>query len=250
MQGFLSRDGMPAAELLALGREEVRRYGVGVIEDRVETIELGFTVRLASDRVLAARRILLATGARDQLPDIPGVRERWGRDLLHCPYCHGWEVRDQALGVLGTTPDAAEHALLVRQWSDDVVFFADTSSPALEQLARLSARGVTVVPGVVSELVVEHDRLTGVRMADGTVIERDAVFIRPVSIPADGGLAASLGCALDAHGFPVVDGAGRTSVAGVWAAGNAADPRLQVIASAGVGAMVAMTINADLVQET
>jgi thioredoxin reductase len=87
-------------------------------------------------------------------------------------------------------------------------------------------------------------------MADGTVIERDAVFIRPVSIPADGGLAASLGCALDAHGFPVVDGAGRTSVAGVWAAGNAADPRLQVIASAGVGAMVAMTINADLVQET
>jgi thioredoxin reductase len=250
MQGFLSRDGMPPAELLALGREEVRRYGVGVIEDRVETIELGFTVRLASDRVLAARRILLATGARDQLPDIPGVRERWGRDLLHCPYCHGWEVRDQALGVLGTTPDAAEHALLVRQWSDDVVFFADTSSPALEQLARLSARGVTVVPGVVSELVVEHDRLTGVRMADGTVIERDAVFIRPVSIPADGGLAASLGCALDAHGFPVVDGAGRTSVAGVWAAGNAADPRLQVIASAGVGAMVAMTINADLVQET
>jgi thioredoxin reductase len=249
MQGFLSRDGMPPAGLLELGREEIQRYGVELIEDRVAAIEHGFTVRLTGGRVLGARRLLLATGARDQLPDIPGVQERWGRDLLHCPYCHGWEVRDQALGVLGTAPDAAEHALLVRQWSDDVVFFSHTSSPTPDQISRLTARGVTVIPAAVRELVVEADRLTGVRMADGTVIERQALFIRPVNRPADGGLAETLGCALDAHGFPVVDPVGRTSLPGVWAAGNAADPRLQVIASAGAGAMAAIAINADLVQE-
>ena len=102
MQGFLSRDGMSPADLLAAGRAEVTGYGVELVDDQVVAIEAGFVVRLAGGRVLQARRILLATGVRDELPEIPGVRERWGRDLLHCPYCHGWEVRDQPIGVLGT----------------------------------------------------------------------------------------------------------------------------------------------------
>src|SRR3954463_268717 len=93
MQGFLSRDGMPPADLLAAGRAEVAGYGVEVVSDFVLGIDPGFDVRLASGRLMAARRILVATGVHDELPDIPGVRERWGKDLLHCPYCHGWEVR-------------------------------------------------------------------------------------------------------------------------------------------------------------
>jgi len=92
MQGFLSRDGMSPADFLAAGRVEVTGYGVELVEDQVVGIEAGFIVRLAGGRVLKARRILVATGIRDELPEIPGVRERWGRDLLHCPYCHGWEV--------------------------------------------------------------------------------------------------------------------------------------------------------------
>src|SRR3977135_4413506 len=123
MQGFLSRDGMPPLDLLAAGRAEVTGYGVELVEDQGVGIEPGFAVRLAGGRVLQARRILVATGVRDELPEIPGVRERWGRDLLHCPYCHGWEVRDQPVGVLGTGPGSVEHAPLVRLWSDDVVFF-------------------------------------------------------------------------------------------------------------------------------
>ncbi len=146
MQGFLSRDGMPPTELLATGRVEVGGYGVELIEDNVVAIEAGFTVRLAGDRALDARRILIATGVRDVLPDIPGVRERWGRDLLHCPYCHGWEVRDQPLGVLGTRPDAVDHALLIRQWSEDVILFAHTLDLGADDLGRLDARGVRVVP--------------------------------------------------------------------------------------------------------
>lgn len=95
---------MPPGDLLAAGRAEVTGYGVDLLEGQVAGIEAGFFVRLAGGQVLRARRILVATGVRDELPDIPGVRQRWGRDLVHCPYCHGWEVRDQPLGALGTQP--------------------------------------------------------------------------------------------------------------------------------------------------
>jgi thioredoxin reductase len=249
MQGFLSRDGMPPAELLAAGRTEVTRYDVDLVDDRVVGIEPGFIVRLGGGAVLRARRILVTTGVLDELPDIPGVRERWGRDLLHCPYCHGWEVRDQPLGVLGTQPGAVQHAQLVRQWSDDVVFFAHSYDLTSAERLQLEARGVQIVRGEVARLVVADDRLAGVQLADGRLIPRAAVFIRPRNVPHPDGLLTGLGCELDDAGFPVVDPTGRTSAFGVWAAGNAVDPRAQVIASAGAANAAAIAINADLVQE-
>ena len=167
MQGFLSRDGMPPSEFLAQARREVTAYGVDVLEDRVLGIEPGFTARLATGRAVEARRVLVASGVSDELPDIPGVRERWGRDLLHCPYCHGWEVGDQALGVLGTLRGSVDHAHLVRQWSDDVVFFAHTYELTAAERDGLAARGIGVVDGMVARLVIDGDRLTGVEMADG-----------------------------------------------------------------------------------
>jgi thioredoxin reductase len=249
MHGFLSRDGMSPADLLAVGRAEVAGYAIELVDDQVAAIHEGFTVRLAGGRVLRARRILVATGLRDELPEIPGVRERWGRDLLHCPYCHGWEVRDQPLGVLGTVPGSVEHALLVRQWSDDVSFFVNTYDLTEAEQAQLEARGVQIVRGEVARLVVEDDRLSGVGLADGRVIARTAVFIRPGMAPHADGLIADLCCAVDEAGFVTVDATGRTSTAGVWAAGNAADPRAQVITAAGAGSAAAIAINADLVQE-
>ena len=249
MQGFLSRDGMPPAELLAAGRAEVAGYGVELIDNRVAGIEAGFTVRLAGGRALTARRILLATGCRDEVPDIAGVRERWGRDLLHCPYCHGWEVRDEPLGVLGTVPGSALHALVVRQWSDDVAFFVHTYDLSAAEQEQLEARGVRIVRGEVARLVVEDDRLTGVELADGRMIARTAVFIRPGNVPHADGLPAGLGCEVDASGFVVVDATGGTSAPGVWAAGNVVDPRAQVITAAGAGSAAAIAINNDLVQE-
>jgi len=149
MQGFLSRDGMPPAAFLSAGRAEVAGYGVELIDDQVADVEAGFSVRLAGGPMLTARRILVATGVSDELPDITGVRERWGRDLLHCPYCHGWEVRDQPLGVLGTHPGAVMHAQLVRQWSDDVVFFTHTTDVSAKERAQLDARGIRVVDGEI-----------------------------------------------------------------------------------------------------
>ena len=183
------------------------------------------------------------------MPDIAGVRERWGRDLLHCPYCHGWEARDQALGVLGMLPGSVDPAHLVRQWSDDVVFFAHTYELAATEREGLAARGIEVVDGTVARLVIEHDRLVGVGMADGRVIARTAVFVRPGNVPHADGFIAGLGCELDDAGFPKVDATGSTSVPGVWAAGNVVDPRAQVITSAGAGSAAAIAINADLVRE-
>jgi thioredoxin reductase len=249
MQGFLSRDGMPPAELLKLGREEVTGYGAEVIDDTVTHIEGGFIVSLASGETLHARRILLTTGARDDLPDIPGVRDRWGRDLLHCPYCHGWEIRDQPLGVLNTHTGAVAHAQLIRQWSDDVIFFAHTDDVAVTERAALAARGIRIIDGAVVALVVENDRLAGVELDDGTVVPRSAVFVRPRSIPHADGLLAALAVDVGADGFALVDRDGHTSTSGVYAAGNIVDPRASVIAAAGAAATAAMAINADLVQE-
>jgi thioredoxin reductase len=249
MQGFLSRDGMPPADLLREGRAEVRSYGVEIVDDRVTGASPGFALRLASGRAVQARRLLLSTGATDDLPDLPGARELWGRDLLHCPYCHGWEVRDQGIGVLGTGPESVTHAQLLRQWSDDVVFFTHTQATTASEREALDARGIAVIDGILAGLVVTDDRLRAVRLADGRVVERDAVFVRPAVRAHPDSPAALLGCELLAGGLVRTDPEGRTSVPGVWAAGNATNPRAQVITAAGEGSAAAIAINTELVQD-
>src|SRR3954469_9324678 len=127
VHGFLTRDGTSAAALLRAGWAEVRRYGVRVLDGRVDSAfpvdRGGFAVGLEDGRRVGARRLLVTTGLVDELPDVPGLRERWGRDVLHCPYCHGWEVRDRAVGVLACGPMAVHQVLLFRQLSADVPLF-------------------------------------------------------------------------------------------------------------------------------
>jgi len=248
MQGFLSRDGTPPADLLREARDEVRRYGVEIVEDRVVDATPGFALRLVGGRSIEARQVLLATGAMDELPDIAGARDRWGRDFLHCPYCHGWEVRDQAIGVLGTGPESVAHAHLLRQWTDDVILFTHTHRVSPGERAALGARGIAVVDGTVERLVVTDDRLRAAQLADGHIVQRDALFIRPTVRAHPDGPAAALGCELLAGGLVRTDADGRTSVPGVWAAGNATNPRAQVITAAGEGSAVAIAINTELVQ--
>ncbi|WP_067474985.1 NAD(P)/FAD-dependent oxidoreductase [Actinomadura hibisca] len=248
MHGFLSRDGSDPTALLELGRAEVARYGVRLIRGRVDQIDHGYQVRMVGGPVLAARRVLVATGLRDELPDIPGVRERWGKDLLHCPYCHAYEVRDQPLAVLGVHPNAVHQALLLRGWSDDVVFFAHTLALTAQDRERLEARGLRIVEGEVKQLVADDDRLRGVELADGRVVPRAAAFLFPRMVARDE-LLTGLGCARDDGGWVTTDRTGRTSVAGVWAAGNVVDPRAQVVTAAGMGSAAAFAINTDLLDE-
>jgi thioredoxin reductase len=251
MQGFLSRDGIPPAEFLSTGRAEVERYGGLLLRGRVTSIRptpTGFDVRLADGTALAARRALVATGLRDELPDIPGVADRWGRDLLHCPYCHGYEVRDQPIAVLGGLAEAVQHAQLIRQWSPDVVLFPHVDRLTADAREQLTSRAIGIVDGRVRRLVVDDDRLTGIQMENGRVISRTAAFVRPRFVP-NTELLTDLGCAVDGDGWVVADSGGRTSTPGVRVVGNAADPRAQVITAAGAGSAIAISLNAELVEE-
>ena len=252
MHGFLSRDGMPPGELLEVGRAEVTGYGGelldGAVTELVRGRTSGFGVLLSDGRRVLARRLLVATGLRDELPDIPGLRDRWARDVLHCPYCHGYEVRDRQLGVLGSSPDSVRYTQIVRQWADDVVLFAPTGSLTEAQRSHLVARAIGIVEGTVTRVLVEHDRLSGVEMDDGRTVRRGALFVPPRFVP-NSDLLVGLGCDLDADGWVAAGADGRTSVPGVWVAGNVANPRAQVITAAGEGSAAAIAINADLVDE-
>ncbi|MEO7261711.1 MAG: FAD-dependent oxidoreductase [Jatrophihabitantaceae bacterium] len=257
VHGFLSRDGISPAELVQAGRREVEHYG-GVVLDGEARSACGadgaFSVSLADGRVLTGRRLLVATGLVDELPEVPGLRQRWGRDVLHCPYCHGWEVRDQAVGILASGPLAVHQALLFRQWTADLVLFTHTG-PALtaEQAEQLAARGIRVVAGEVSSLQVVEDRLTGVRLHDGTVVARQALAVGPRMV-ARSQVLTGLGLSPTEHPLGVgehlvVDASGLTAVAGVWAAGNVADLSAQVCTAAAGGLVAAAAINADLIAE-
>ncbi|TDC62983.1 NAD(P)/FAD-dependent oxidoreductase [Actinomadura sp. GC306] len=249
MHGFFTRDGMPPQDLLKTGRTEVRGYGAEIIDGRVEHTArdgAGFAVTLAGGTRLRSRQVLVTTGVTDVLPDVAGLRERWGREVQMCPYCHGWEVRDKRIVVLATSPQALHQVTLLSQWSPDVTLITE-QPPEGEDAARLDVRGVRVVEGEAQRVIVEDDRVTGIELADGSVTGCDAVFVAPTFVAKDGPLT-DLGCAFGDDGFVEADATGRTSVPGVWAAGNVVNPMAQVIIAASAGAMAAAMINADLIE--
>jgi thioredoxin reductase len=253
MHGYLSRDGMPPAELLTTGRSEVAGYGgdiiTGTVADLVPDGRTGFWVLLENGQRISTRRLLVTTGLHDELPDIPGLSERWARDVLHCPYCHGHEVRDRKLGVVGGTPGSVRYAQIVRQWTHDLVYFTPPGLLTAVERTELLARAIGVVEGTIDQLVIdEADQLRGVQMNDGSIIPRDALFVPPRFVP-NNVLLLGLGATIDPNGWVDVDATGRTSVPGVWAAGNIVDPRAQVITAAGAGSAAGIAMNADLVEE-
>jgi thioredoxin reductase len=257
MHAFLTRDGTPPAELLALGRDEVSRYGVELREARAVTatrLEGRFRVGLDDGSTVSTRQLMVTTGLVDELPEVDGLAERWGRDVVHCPYCHGWEVRDQAIGVLATSPMALHQAGLFRQLSDRVVVLRHTVADLdTDRLDALAARDVEVVDGHVIGLEVDGDRLSGVRLADGTVVALDVLAVAS-RVTVRGELLRDLGVATAEHASGMgqhvpADPMGRTDVAGVWVAGNVTDPSAQVIVAAAQGNRVGALINAELVAE-
>jgi len=324
MHGYLSRDGMPPLELLERGRDEVLSYGGVVVTDYVEKAERseeGFHVTLASGCDATGRQLLVATGLTDVLPDVPGLAELWGTDVHVCPYCHGWEVQDGMLATLATGPFSTHHTLLLRQWTDDLVYFLNGHELDAADRMKLTARGVRIEERLVRRVVGVGDgggdregggdgggglsaagdegrlgasggdgrpgtaggdgrlgtaggdgrlgtaggdgrpgtaggdgeggegpRLSGVELADGTVVPREAVFLVPRFEP-NSALLDALGCEKDAETGWVTTGAGgRTSVPGVWVAGNVSDPTNGVIAAAGAASAIAAQINAVLVE--
>ncbi|SDF77215.1 Thioredoxin reductase [Lentzea fradiae] len=245
VHGMLGLDGIPPAELLERGRAEVRRYGGQVRSGQVVGAKPdgdAFTVTLADGVELHARRVLVATGLRDVLPDVPGLAEHWGRGVVHCPYCHGWEVRDEPIGVLSSP----HHAVLFRQLTDDLVFFANGTE--LDDETRAKLGGIRVVETPVAAVESTKDAITGVRLVDGEVVPRRVIAVATKMFARTEGVEG-LGLPVEdtPHGRRFVSGmAGTTPVKGVWVAGNATDLTAQVGASAAAGALAGAHMNADL----
>lgn len=252
VHGLLALDGVRPAEFLARGREEVRGYDGEVIDGRVASTSFaphGFDVTLRDGSVVATRTLLIAIGVVDQLPEIPGVREQWGSGVLHCPYCHGWEVRDQRIGVLATGPMSVHQATLFHQWSRDVVFFAGRSHVDGPDRRSLDALGIPVVEGGIVRVESDGGRVVGVRLDDDEVVGLDAVVVATrTTVPVEP--FAGIGIVATEH--PVgtvieVDEFGATGVPGVWAAGNTSDLMAQVGGAAAQGVRAAQHLNAQLV---
>lgn len=264
VHNYLGREGTPPLELLAIAREEVAQYGVQVEVGRVTAVrrwsraDAGFVVTVDDGSEVMARRLLVASGMSDVLPDVPGLTARWGRDVLHCPYCHGWEVRDRTIAVLATNGMSTHQALLFSQLSDRVTLVVTQGSPPPSEADReaLAARGVRVVSDQPTRLVVDDDKLNGLQLASGDVLECEAVVVSP-TFHARADFLATLG--IKAENFEVngevlgttipAEPTGATSVPGVWVAGNLSDPMAQVISSAAAGLRAGALINADLVEE-
>jgi thioredoxin reductase len=259
VHGLLGLEGTPPPELLRRGREEVGRYSGRVVTGEVTSAapaaptaegDLRFTVTLADGRAVQARRVLVATGLRDVLPDIPGLARHWGHGVVHCPYCHGWEVRGEPIGILAVGPASIHHALLFRQLTDDLVYFTRGTDLDEDTRARFAARGIRVIDTPVAEVESDDNGITGVRLADGQVVPRRVLAVATTMLARSDGLdglrlpmeelPGGMGCRF-ATGV-----AGTTEVPGVWVAGNATDLTAQVGASAAAGALAGARMNADL----
>ncbi|MBF4606325.1 NAD(P)/FAD-dependent oxidoreductase [Curtobacterium sp. VKM Ac-1393] len=262
---YLGREGIAPAELTAIGRDEVAAYGVEVTSGRIVatsattgdgTDPVGFSVTVDSGAVVTARRLVVASGVVDVLPEVPGLAEQWGRGVVHCPFCHGWEIRDQRIGVLVTTPNGVHHALMFRALSEHVTAFV--TDPALVDdtaLAGLRARGISVVDDSVARVVSSDGTLTGVVLGSGEVVALDALAAASTA-EARVDFLSGLGLvAVDQFmgdfryaSALTVDPAGQTAVRGVYAAGNVAAPMATVIASAAAGVQAGAAAHGDLVQ--
>lgn len=257
IHGLLGHEGLPPLELTRIGRGEVESYDGTILNGRATEItgnlESGFAVELATGETVRARRLILATGLTDLLPDIPGLQALWGKDVLHCPYCHGWEVRGKAIGIIATGPLFAHQALLFRQLSSDVTLFLnDVAKPTEEQFNQLAARNIRVVAGAVREVLIESGRLRGVLVEDEVYL-REALATGPKFIAN-----SELGRGLGLHPVPHPSGLGEqfeanpdgsTAIPGVWVVGNNSNIGAQVVMAMAAGVTTGAAVNSELIAD-
>jgi thioredoxin reductase len=257
--GLLGQDGRPPAAFYAAGREELNAYPTVELRSGEvvggERRDGGFVLELADGSHEAARRVLLAIGMEYRFPDLPGIAERWGRSVFHCPFCHGWEVRDRPLGVLDRGPRGVQRALLLSVWSDDVTLLADGPAElADEEAARLDTAGVVIDERRVTELRGPGSTLTAVVFSDGGERACGGLLV-PVTLHQRSTLAEQLGAVAADPGPVVVDALEvdemfHTSVSGLSAAGDASGEKMPSVANAvAAGSSAAAVIVHDLALE-
>lgn len=250
--GFLGHDGKPPHQILAEAHEQLWRYPTAQLrQGRASTAASGsdgFAVTLEDGTAFTASRLVLATGVRDELPALPGLTERWGRSVAHCPYCHGYES-ETPLGVLALHPASLHQALMLPDWGPTTLFTHGVFEPDAASLQQLRARGLDVERTPIAALLGPAPRLEGVRLADDRVLPLGTLFVAPRTTMASP-LANQLGCVFDDGPLgPAirVDGIGATSVPGVFAAGDAATHFTHAVRAAASGAMAGVAAHRSLI---
>lgn len=253
--GFLGQDGKPPHEIVYEARRQLALYPtVEFINGEAATArktEGGFAVALVDGQEVFALRLILASGVRDELPSIPGMQERWGVTVLHCPYCHGYEVAGLVLGVVANHPFSAHQALLIPDWGPTTYFTQGIFEPDEEQTASLAARGVRIERMPVVALLGTAPELDAVRLSDGRIVPVSAVFTAPKTYMV-GSLAEQLGCIFEDGPFGAfirTDDWKQTTVAGVYAAGDAASPMPSATLASAAGVMAGVGAHQSLVLE-
>lgn len=248
--GFSTRDATPPAELRRLGREELEPYGVTFIEARAEHVtghNLDFTLTLDSGQQVRAQKLVLATGVQDDLSILPGLSDLWGRYAYTCPYCHGWEVRDKPLAVIGSGEEGYQYARFVHNWSRQLTLCTNGGKLEPSARAHLEQLGIQVVNTEIERLSADAEAV--IHFKDATTLPCAGIFIRP---PArlNAPLADALGCTRSEDGTTIVtDETGQTSVQGVYAVGDAASPKPAIVLAAASGANAAYMLNHQFVIE-
>lgn len=258
LHGFISRDGIDPSELRQIGRLQLDTYPtVQVVSDAIDDVEASggrFSVTLSHGAPIEARKILLAVGIEDETPRLEGFDSLYGRSAFHCFYCDGWEMRDRQLAAFSDGASGYRMALMLLGWSKDVVFCTNGPSElTAEERAHLAAQGVTVNERRVARLEGVDGQLERLVFDDGSSLAREALFFH-VPVRLSSPLPGRIGCAMTEQGRIQVDEGGRTSVAGVYAAGDAArrpgqHPTTQVILAAASGALAAITLHQELMYE-
>jgi thioredoxin reductase len=248
--GFVTRDGIPPLELRRLGREELEAYPEASFEKAMVTSVTreadGFVVAYGATSV-TARAVVISTGLTEKFPALPSLRQFYGTTIHSCVECDAYEYADKPIALIGETDDLAERAIVISQWSRDLIVFTNGVGVITpDEEASLASRGIRVDRREIADVAGDRTGLTGVSLADGETVPRVAAFVRPIYAP-NLAYVSSLGLETDASGYLVVDGAGRTSVPGIYAAGDSTSPGpQQLIVAAGAGAKVAAALNRDL----
>lgn len=251
--GFPGQDGQSPVAIKARLREELSAYPTVRFRDEAALSARregeGFRVTLAGGSDVAARRIVLAYGVRDSLPDIPGLAERWGASVLHCPYCHGYELDRQPVGVLARDEMAFHQAMLLPDWGQTTLFTGRAFHPTDEQVQSLKSRGVQIEETPVAEFIGTGPALEAVRLEDGRMVPLAGLFLAPQTAPSSD-IAAQLGCELrdgPTGPYVAVDQMQATTVAGVFAAGDLASPMPNATLAAAAGVMAGGAAHRSLI---
>ncbi|MBO6662411.1 MAG: NAD(P)/FAD-dependent oxidoreductase [Roseivirga sp.] len=250
-QNFLTHDGRKPSEISAIAKEQVQQYKTVEFLDgmalSVDKTPEGFTVE-TDQGSFSSKRLVLAAGIKDILPDIPGVAECWGKSVIHCPYCHGYEFHGQPTGILANGEKAFHYAQLISNLTKELTIFSNGKLDLpVEQLEAINRNNINIIETEIQSVVHENGQISKIILRDGSSHTISALYHGP-EFELNTNIAQSLGCEIGEHGLIEVDPKQMTTVPGVYACGDASNMRAVSIAVSS-GTVVGSVINFDLIQE-